>query len=149
MGDRKRIEIEHTLNANFNFNPYHTLSLTLRNYWGTVDYNTNLFTLQDNGRVNPSIYTVSNIPDNPNINFSTWNFDLSYSWQVAPGSFLTALYRNQLFNFDNESQANYNRSIGNLLDQSLNQTVSIKLQYFIDYNRIPNMLRGKNKKRVI
>ncbi|MGJ8685504.1 MAG: DUF5916 domain-containing protein [Nonlabens sp.] len=149
MGDRQRIEIEQTINANYNFNPYHTLSLTLRNYWGIVDYNKDLFTLQDNGRVANTGYTTTNIPNDPNINFTTWNFDLSYSWQVAPGSFLTALYRNQLFNFDNESQATYNRSIGNLLDQSLNQTVSIKLQYFIDYNQIPGFFKGKKKKSTL
>lgn len=142
MGDRHRVEIEQNFNASYNFNPYHTLSLTLRNYWGTVDYDYKLFSLQDNGRVtNATGYNVENIGRNPNINFATWNFDLSYSWQLAPGSFLTALYRNQLFNFDNESLAAYNASINNLLDQPLNQTVSIKLQYFIDYNDVAGLFR--------
>nr|MCH9660819.1 hypothetical protein [Bacteroidota bacterium] len=75
-----------------------------------------------------------------------WNFDLSYSWQFAPGSFLTALYRNQLFNFDNAALDSYTDSLGNLFDQPINQTVSIKLQYFLDYNQIPGLFRKKKQK---
>ena len=44
---------------------------------------------------------------NSNVNFNTWNLDLNYTWQVAPGSFLTALYRNQLFNFSENSEEDY------------------------------------------
>ncbi|WP_366942026.1 DUF5916 domain-containing protein [uncultured Nonlabens sp.] len=51
FGDRDRIEIEQILNASYNFNPYHTLSLTLRHYWGIVEYDNNLFSLKENGRL--------------------------------------------------------------------------------------------------
>ena len=147
IGDRKRVEIEQTFNTSYNFNPYNTLAVTLRNYWGVVEYDNALFSLQEDGGVtNSTGYTKNNIPNNPDINFSTWNFDLSYSWQFAPGSFLTALYRNQLFNFDNAALETYAASIGNLFDQPINHTISVKVQYFLDYNQIPRLFKGKKNK---
>ncbi|WP_026838630.1 DUF5916 domain-containing protein [Gillisia sp. JM1] len=142
FGDRDREEIEQTFNASYNFNPNHTLSLTLRNYWGTVKYDDQLFSLQDNGRVtNTTGYTTTNIPNNPDINFSTWNFDLGYSWQFAPGSFVTALYRNQLFNFDTAARDSYTQSIDTLFKQPINNVFSLKLQYFLDYNQIAGIFK--------
>ena len=147
FGDRDRIEIEQTLNASYNFNPYHTLSLTLRHYWGIVEYDDSLFSLKENGRLDRTTgYTASTLPSNPNINFSTWNFDLSYSWQFAPGSFMTALYRNQLFNRDAQAMENFNSSFNTLFDQPINHTISLKVQYFLDYNQLPGLFKSKKKK---
>ena len=146
FGDRKRVEIEQTFNTSFNFNPYHTLALTLRNYWGIVEYDRQLFSLQADGSVTDTTgYTTENIPNNPDINFTTWNFDLSYSWQFAPGSFVTALYRNQLFNFDNAARDSYIESIDTLFKQPITHTFSLKVQYFLDYNQIPALFKKKNK----
>ena len=147
FGDRDRIEIEQTLNASYNFNPYHTLSLTLRHYWGIVEYDDSLFSLKENGRLDRTTgYTASTLPSDPNINFSTWNFDLSYSWQFAPGSFMTALYRNQLFNRDTQAMENFNSSFNTLFDQPINHTISLKVQYFLDYNQLPGLFKSKKKK---
>jgi len=148
IGDRKRVEIEHTFNSSYNFNPYNTLALTLRNYWGTVKYDRQLFSLQDDGSVTDTTgYTTTNISNNPDINFSTWNFDLSYSWQFAPGSFITALYRNQLFNFNNEAKDSYVESIDNLFNEPITHVFSVKIQYFLDYNQIPSLF--KKRKRAV
>jgi hypothetical protein len=105
-----------------------------------------MFTLQDNGRLTTnSGFNKDNIGTDPDINFSTWNIDLSYSWQFAPGSFLTALYRNQLFNIDDESTASYSDSLNTLFDQPIQNTFSLRLQYFLDYNDVKRAFRNKNK----
>jgi hypothetical protein len=146
FGDRRRVEIEQRINANYNFNPYNTLALSLRNFWATVKYDRELFSLEEDGTVTTTTgYTTENIPDNPDINFSTWNFDLSYSWQFAPGSFITALYRNQLFNFNNAARDSYFDSIDTLFQQPISHTFSLKIQYFLDYNQIPSLFKKRNK----
>jgi hypothetical protein len=146
FGDRKRVEITHTFNTSYNFNPYNTLALTLRNYWGTVEYDRELFSLQQDGSVTATTgYTTQNIANNPDINFTTWNFDLSYSWQFAPGSFITALYRNQLFNFDTAARDTYIDSIDTLFEQPITHVLSVKIQYFLDYNQIPALFKKKNR----
>ncbi|GAA4971084.1 DUF5916 domain-containing protein [Algibacter aquimarinus] len=144
FGERDRIVISNNISARYNFNPFHNLSLNIRKYWDTVDYDENLFTLLDNGRLTTSSgYTVSNVDNDPNINFSTWNLDLSYSWQLAPGSFLTALYRNQLFNRDNESNIDFGNNLDLLTSQPLQHTFSLRLQYFIDYGSIKKVFKKK------
>jgi Domain of unknown function (DUF5916)/Carbohydrate family 9 binding domain-like len=145
LGERNRQIVTNTLSGNYTFNPFHSLSLVFRHYWDTVNYDRELFTLLDNGRLTTAEgYTVDNIGDDPNINFSTWNVDLSYTWQFAPGSFLTALYRNQLFNFDENADDDFNESIDLLFQQPMRNTFSLRLQYFIDFNGIKSVF-GKNK----
>jgi hypothetical protein len=146
FGERNRQRVTNTLSGNYNFNPFHSLSLTFRHYWDTVIYDEQLFTLLDNGRLTTdSGYTVSNVSDNPNINFSTWNIDLSYSWQFVQGSFLTVLYRNQLFNNDENIDDNFNESLDLLFAQPVQHTVSVRLQYFIDWRGISSIFKGNKR----
>lgn len=146
FGERNRKRITNTVSANYTFNPFNSVALSFRHYWDTVNYDYELFTLLDNGRLTTDQgYTVDNVDESPNINFSTWNIDLSYSWQFAPGSFLTALYRNQLFNFDTMSQDSYSESLDTLFDQPIQHTISVRLQYFLDFNGIKSIFKKSNK----
>ena len=140
FGERNRQILVNSLTANYTFDPLSSLGLTFRHYWDTVNYDNELFTLLDNGRLTTERdFTVATIDESPNINFSTWNIDLSYSWQFAPGSFLTALYRNQLFNFDTNAQVNYNEGVDVLFQQPAQHTFSLRLQYFIDFNGLKSV----------
>ena len=145
FGERDRKTLVNSIRANYTFNSFHGISLTFRNYWSTVNYDNNLFILEESGRLNQdSGYQADNLEDNPNINYNTWNLDLSYSWQFAPGSFITALYRNQLFNYDNTSTDSYGSSLKTLFDQPLQNTFSLRVQYFIDYSSIKNVFKKKS-----
>ncbi len=144
FGQRDRKTITNRITSRYNFTPFHSLMLTFRNYWSSVTYENELYTLQDNGRISQDKgYVISDLEDSPNINFSTWNLDLNYSWQFAPGSFLTALYRNQLFNSDSASEMGYLEALNNLLDKPIQHTFSLRLQYFIDYNDLKRLLKKK------
>mgnify|MGYP001060631235 CR=1 FL=1 len=145
FGERDRRRVTNTITANYTFNPLHTLSLNLRNYWDTVDYDHKLFTLLDNGRLTTdSGYNLDNVSSDPNVNFKTWNVDLSYSWQFAPGSFLTALYRNQLFNVNDNSFDTFITSFDALFEQPALNQFSLRLQYFIDFNGIKSIFSKNN-----
>ncbi|MFK7781985.1 DUF5916 domain-containing protein [Psychroserpens sp.] len=146
FGERQRQIVTNSISANYTFNPFNVLALTFRHYWDTVNYNFDMYTLLNNGRLTTdSGFNRDNIGSDPDINFSTWNIDLSYSWQFAPGSFLTALYRNQLFNIDENSTASYSNSLNTLFDQPMQNTFSLRLQYFLDYNDVKRMLSNKKK----
>lgn len=143
-GERDQLTIENSISSSYNFNPLNALTLTFRHYWTTVDYDYNLFSLLENGTLSStSGYNIDNIGFNPNINFSTWNLDLRYSWQFAPGSFITALYRNQLFNSNELSSKTYFDTLSTLFNQPIQHTFSLKLQYFIDYNNLKNIFKKK------
>ncbi|WP_299886520.1 DUF5916 domain-containing protein [uncultured Lacinutrix sp.] len=144
-GQRDQITIENSVSANYNFNPFHGLTLSFRNYWSAVQYENNLFALGENGRLNrDDNYTKEDIAD-PDVNFSSWNLNLTYSWQFAPGSFLTAQYRNRIANFNNNGAQSFNSSLDELFSNPKGNTVSLKMVYFIDYNNIKNVFQGKSK----
>lgn len=146
FGERNRQRVTNSLRGNYNFNPFHSLGLIFRHYWDTVNYDEELFTLLDNGRLTTnSGYTINNVSNNPNINFSTWNIDLSYSWQFVQGSFLTILYRNQLFSNDENIDDNFTESLNLLFDQPVQHTVSVRLQYFLDWQGLKSIFKGNKK----
>ena len=74
------------------------------------------------------------------LNFNIWNFDLSYSWEFAPGSQLIALYRNSIFNEDQLADLNFKENLDNLFDESMLHNFSLRLVYYIDYNKAKNWL---------
>ncbi|NNK27659.1 MAG: protein with DOMON-like ligand-binding domain protein, partial [Flavobacteriaceae bacterium] len=136
--------IENSISGAYNFDPFHSLTLSFRNFWTTVTYDRNPFFLQEDGSLLESPMTFEELGlSSSNVNFNTWNLDFRYSWQFAPGSFLTALYRNSLFNQSELSQEGYFRSLGDLFDQDMTHIFSLRLQYFIDYNNIKGLFRKK------
>lgn len=151
FGQRDQRTITNSFSGNYNFNTLHGLTLALRNYWTTVNYEDQLYTLGNDGRLSDNnAYSVEqtliNDPDynNPNINYNIWNFDLKYSWQFAPGSQLVALYRNQLFNYTSTSEQGYTDSLDNLFKEPLKQRFSLKIVYFLDYINIRKTLKKSN-----
>lgn len=144
FGQRKQKTIVNSISSTYNFNSFHGLSLTFRNYWSTVTYDNKLYTLENDGStINTTGYTVDNIGYNPNANFNTWNLDFRYSWQFAPGSQLTALYRNSLFNFNNKSRENYFSSVNTLFDQPIEHIFSLRMVYYLDFNNMKNVFKKK------
>ena len=140
FGQRAITNLENSLQASYNFDPYKAIDLRFRNYWGTADYNDNLFfLLNQNGTLSQFDYDTSEY--NPNRNFNIWNIDLSFRWRFAPGSEVSFLYRNQIFNEDELSNINYGESLDNLFQQTAQHTFSIRLTYFIDYNNLKNVFK--------
>ncbi|MCH2488936.1 MAG: carbohydrate binding family 9 domain-containing protein [Flavobacteriales bacterium] len=135
FGQRDITNIENSITANYNFDPYKALNLRFRNFWSTADYSDNIFfTLNEDGTRTVTTYDVSE--NDPNRNFNIWNLDLSFRWRFAPGSEATLLYRNQIFNQDNLATLGYSESLDNLFAQPQQNSVSLRITYFLDYNNI-------------
>ncbi|MGB5418105.1 DUF5916 domain-containing protein [Algibacter sp.] len=148
FGQRERIETTLSISGSYNFNSFNALTLSFRNYLSRVTYDNQVYNLQDDGNLlvsdtNTKMTIGEDSDFNPDANFNTWNLDFSYTWQFAPGSQLTALYRNQIFNFSNKSEDNYFDSLNHLFDQKKRNTFSLRLVYFIDYNDVKNVFRNK------
>jgi hypothetical protein len=138
FGQRDITNIENTISASFNFDPYKAIDLRFRNFWSSVDYTDNIYySLNEDGSRSITDYDISE--NNPNQNFNIWNLDLSFRWRFAPGSEATLLYRNQIFNQDELSTLNYGESLNNLFSQNQQNTVSLRVTYFIDYNNVKDL----------
>ncbi len=142
FGQRDLKNIENSISASYNFDPYKAINLRFRNFWSTADYSDNKFwTLNDDGSRTDTMYDISE--NDPNTNFNIWNLDLSFRWRFAPGSEATLLYRNQIFNQDELATLNYSDSLDNLFAQPAQHVVSLRISYFIDYNNIKHVFKKK------
>ncbi len=139
FGLRNIKSIENNLRMEYNFNRDVSLSLRFRNFWSSADYYEKLFELLDNGTRKEVDYSILN--KNPNTNFNIWNLDLNFEWWFSPGSNIVLLYRNQIFNRDNQSALNYYKSIKNLFEIPLEHQFSLRLNYLIDYNKLRRKIR--------
>jgi len=140
MGQRDITNIENVITASYNFDPYKAIDLRFRNFWSTADYSDDIFfILNDDGSRTQIDYDTNE--NDPNRNFNIWNLDLSFRWRFAPGSEATLLYRNQIFNLDELASLNYSESLDNLFSQPQQNTLSLRITYFIDYNNVKGLFK--------
>ncbi|PHR68826.1 MAG: hypothetical protein COA67_12280 [Lutibacter sp.] len=131
FGVRETKSITNSLSGKYNFSTKSALSLSIRQYWSPVTYEDQYFKLENDGTLSENAYSA-----NHDVNFNTWNLDLNYLWEFAPGSQLVALYRNNAFNIDDQSDLKFGKNIKNLFKQNIGQTFSVKLVYYLDYNKL-------------
>ena len=144
LGQRDVTNVENVITASYNFDPFKAIDLRFRNFWSSADYSDNVFyRLLDNGEREIIEYDTSE--EDPNRNFNIWNLDLSFRWRFAPGSEATLLYRNQIFNLDEQSRLNYSESLSNLFEQPTQLTVSLRITYFLDYNNVKSVFQKKEE----
>lgn len=135
FAERNREILQQDFTGKYAINNKMTVNLTARYYWSYAQ-NHQFLTLQNNGYlVENNVYSL-----NKNRNFNSWNFDLSYSWWIAPGSELSILYRNYATNSTREVEKNLGNNLKNVFADNLTNIFSISLRYFIDYNAVKNTL---------
>ena len=143
FGQRDLLSFENSLTASYNFDPYRAIDLRFRNYWTSVDYSDGIFfKLNDDGTKDIVDYQITEEND-PNRNFNIWNLDLSFRWRFAPGSEASLLYRNQIFNNDNQATLVYTESLNKLFKQAVQNTISLRVTYFLDYNNVSYIFNKK------
>ena len=105
------------------------MNLSLRHYTSAVDY-TNFYSLSPVGDLLPTTYIEQR--DNT---YNSWNLDIRCSWWFAPGSQLTLLYRNAIDDFQEMHVQDYPKNIARISDIPKVNNLSLRLVYFLDYNR--------------
>ncbi|TDO77861.1 carbohydrate binding protein with CBM9 domain [Flavobacterium chryseum] len=139
FANRDVITYANTLAGKYAINSAMTLNLAVRQYWSSAE-NKNILELQQDGTLDP----YAQYTENKNSSFYSWNADLSYSWWFAPGSQLSALYRNNASNFERIIDKDFKHNVTNLLtNDSLKHVFSISVKYFIDYNAVKNKIRKR------
>lgn len=116
------------------------LNLAFRHYYSEVFY-TEYYTLREDGGLD--FYAPGS--DEYDTTYNSWNLDLRFSWWFAPGSQLTLLYRNAITGFQDQSHVNFGRNFGYLFDQEQLNSLSLRLSYYLDYNRVKSWFGPKQK----
>ncbi len=134
MGKRASDSYENSLTSKYSFSTKSSLSLSFRHYWQTVTYTNQFYSLNEVGNLENHAYSGDH-----DVNYNSWNLDVNYLWQFAPGSQLIAFYRNSIFNANDRSDLDFVNNLDDLFNQPALHTFSLKFVYFIDYNKIKNV----------
>ncbi|MEL4306758.1 DUF5916 domain-containing protein [Joostella sp. CR20] len=141
FGQRDRKTYINALESQYIFTNKAALNLSFRHYYSEVSYD-QYFSLENNGDLTENnSYTVNN-----DATFNSWNIDVRFSWWFAPGSQLTLLYRNAIDSYEEKSIRNINENFDTLFSQPQLHSLSLRISYFLDYNRAKNWF-GNNKSK--
>lgn len=132
---RDKQTIENGLEGKYSINSRMNFKLNFRHYWSFAE-NKSTYRLLENGEVESYTYD-----QNKNSNLNLWNLDFSYSWWFAPGSQMTVLYRNNAAEFNRNIDKNFTNNVKGIMNSNLlNNTFSVSVRYFIDYNQVKHLV---------
>ena len=135
FGTRDVITFINSLNSTLVFTNKLSLSLTARHYVSGVEYLNYYDLLEDGNLKNNNNYTGTS-----NYNFNVLNIDLLLSWNFLPGSYLSVMWKNQIFALgdvpNTNRMPNYYESFKQVWHEPQANNLSLKLIYYLDYNSI-------------
>jgi hypothetical protein len=140
FGIRDIKSFENSIEFDFSIDNSKFISLRLRNFWSSANYDKVLFNLLYNG--NREITDYSLLDFDPNTNFNLWNLDLKFEWWFYPGSTISINYKNQIFNRNNQSALDYYKSLKNLFELPIEHQLSLRINYLIDTNRFKKKINN-------
>ena len=135
FGMRNLTSVTHTLDAAFIFTNTMSLKADLRHYWSQVAYSS-YHLLGDDGLLYNTAYNTSH-----DIDFNTFNAYLSFVWQYSPGSEMSLVYQNSIFQSSDQVTGNYYDNFQNTLGMPQSNSLSIKVIYYVDYLYLRSKIR--------
>ncbi|PLX09342.1 MAG: hypothetical protein C0596_01995 [Marinilabiliales bacterium] len=144
FGSRDVITFTNSFSSSIVFTNKLSLSLSARHYVSSVEY-FSFYNLQEDGKLNLN----NDYNGTSNYNFNLFNIDLLLSWNFLPGSYLSVMWKNQIFSNGDVPESmqmpTYGDSFKQIWLEPQANNLSVKLMYYIDYNSLFNQ-NFKNKK---
>ncbi len=126
---RDRKTIENSIDAKYTFSNTMGITFRARHYWSNLD-NKQFYTLESNGGLTPN---SSYVNSTANRTFNTFNIDMVYSWIFSQGSELSIVYKDASSEDQRFARPGYFGNFGRVMDAPQNNSLSVKLLYYIDY----------------
>lgn len=104
-----------------------SVSLRARHYWSKGAYD-QYFQLLNNGDLSELSKDYAQ-----NFNYNSFNIDFVISWQFAPGSNLSFVWKKEILSESDVIINNFSRNFSNTFEQPQWNTFSIKAIYYLDY----------------
>ncbi len=144
FGRRDLQTFSNTLRAQYTFSSRMSLSVRTRHYWSKVIYK-DFWTLPANGVPVLNDYNgdlnKDGLTGDHNQNFNAFNVDMVYSWWFAPGSEMSIVWKNAISPNSGIIQDNYFDNLGRTLRSPQNNSLSVKILYYLDYQMIKKRFR--------
>ncbi len=132
FGLRNTSTFENTFRTNYIFNNHLSFGFNLRHYWSRVDYRNRYFFLQEDGK----LVELDAFPPTANINYNAFTVDAMLTWNFAPGSRMTVVWKNTIDSERNELINSYLNNVRNLLNEPQINSFSVKILYYLDYHSL-------------
>ena len=126
FGRRDRQIVTNTLQGNFMFNSAMSLDIKVRHYWVLAPYYS-IYRLQPDGSLQPNNYK-----GDVDLNYNLFNIDFTYTWNFAPGSQLSFMWKNAITNSNNTIVRNFFDNFHNTIISPASNSLSIRLLYYLD-----------------
>ncbi|RME05785.1 MAG: hypothetical protein D6816_08505, partial [Bacteroidetes bacterium] len=130
FGRRQNITFSTVLNTSYIFTNRMSFSLRVRHYWSKAEYES-FHLLAESGSLAPTDYNEFS-----DSSFDAFTVDAVYRWRFAPGSDIFIVWKNNTSSFDYEEDQviyNYRKGLSRLTDFPQNNSLSVKVIYFLDY----------------
>jgi hypothetical protein len=127
FGRRDLQTVSNVLNANYTFTNKMALTFRARHYWSIAKYR-RYYALDEKGMLQSTTYN-----GNQDVNFNAFNIDMVYTWQFAPGSEMSIVWKDAILTLESERVVQYFDNVQNTLDSPQTNSFSIKVLYYLDY----------------
>ncbi len=124
-----RNTVENSFDAKYSFNNKMGINLGVRHYWSDRR-NKDFYALNQTGKLDP--YAGPAL-QNVDRNYNVFNIDFVYTWNFKPGSELSVAYKNIAETNEKFYTKRYNRNLDRVLSGPQNNSLSIKVLYYVDY----------------
>ena len=133
IGQRDKLTATNTINFNYTLTNRMGITFRLRHYWARVNYSS-FFNLQNDGYLNPIAFQDVNEEGQSyyNLNNNAFTIDMVYRWVFAPASEINIVWKNSIFNTNNNATLDYFRNINELMELGALNSISIRFMYFFD-----------------
>lgn len=148
FGTRERRDFVNTFSANYIFTNMMGINLRVRHYWSNVWYDQDkFFFLEESGQLEPmnNGYTGKDLEGNKihDINFNAFNVDLSYSWQFAPGSMMTIVWKQSIYDDNTVTDKGFGENFRDTWRAPQTNSLSVRVLYFLDYIDFRKVFRSQ------
>ncbi len=126
FGRRDRLTITQVLSLNYMITSRMGIDARARHYWVSAPY-LSYSALQRDGTLRQEAWAGDG-----DVNYNLFNIDLSYTWNFAPGSQLSLMWKNVIDTFSNDIEPDFFRNLDHTLSRPSSNSFSIRVLYYLD-----------------
>jgi hypothetical protein len=147
FGQRDVVTTTNTLDFRYTINNRSGITMRLRHYWSTVNYD-KFFELNLDGTLSETVIneTTEDGLQKYNTSFNAFSIDMVYRWIFSPASELNIVWKNNIFTENSEPNLNFMNNLDRTLQADQLNSISLRIVYFLDYQQIKKALSNRRKK---
>ena len=149
FGQRDVVTTTNTLDFRYTINNRSGITMRLRHYWSTVNYD-NFYELNLDGSLSEKVVneTTEDGLQKYNTSFNAFSIDMVYRWIFSPASELNLVWKNNIFTENSETSLDFINNLDRTLKADQLNSISLRIVYFLDYQQIKKTISKRREKGI-